>query len=149
VKKIRLPIADYAVAKLWHLTICAADGTSPFVNDGLTRDVIDQLRASSSKCGIRVHLYCFMPDHVHLLVGNPDGDDVIRFVRHFKQLTGYSFKQANGSALWQERFYDRVLRGDSEIEAVSEYIWRNPVEEGVVADAEAYPYSGSFEWETR
>jgi putative transposase len=94
--------------------------------------------------GFDVLAYCFMPDHVHLLVEGNEGADLIEFVRVFKQRTAYYYKNAAGNPLWQRSFHDRVLRGEEGTEAVARYIWNNPVRKGLASSATDYPFIGSF-----
>ena len=85
-----------------------------------------------------------MPDHLHLLVEptTPDAD-VLRFVTMFKQRTAFQHRRQGGPGLWQESFYDRVIRSEETTLSVAKYIWANPVREGLVARAEDWPYNGS------
>src|SRR5688572_16366179 len=99
-KKIRLPLEIYATTNAWHITIRARADTVPFWETYWAASTIEQLKASGERTGIRVLVYCLMPDHLHLLIDNPDGADVIKFVRHFKQMTGYSYKRATETQLW-------------------------------------------------
>jgi REP element-mobilizing transposase RayT len=86
-----------------------------------------------------------MPDHLHLLVEVPEGVSLQRLVRWFKQMSGYTIKQALGSAAWQVSYYDHVLRREDAIEDVAQYIWNNPVVDGLADDWTAYPLSGPRE----
>lgn len=88
--------------------------------------------------------YCFMPDHLHLLVEGDEEADLIKFIREFKQLTAYSYKNVAGHKLWQRSFYDRVLRVDEDARAVARYICNNPVRKGLAASPLEYPFIGSF-----
>ena len=90
--------------------------------------------------------YCFMPDHVHLLVEGLDShSDMRRFVSLFKQKTGYWYRRAHNERLWSSNYYEHVLRDDEATIAVAKYIIQNPVRQGIVEHYDSYPYSGSFE----
>jgi putative transposase len=104
------------------------------------------LEISAQKYNVRIYAYCFMPNHLHLLAHNEKGDDLLQFVRHFKQKTGFAFKQKARTQLWQARFYDRALRSDDDLKEVAEYIIGNPVSAGLASAPEQFPFSGSFEW---
>jgi REP element-mobilizing transposase RayT len=88
--------------------------------------------------------YCVMPDHVHLLLeALADDADFKSTMRHWKQTTGYAWKQRARRRLWQEGYYDRVLRErDSDLDVVR-YILDNPHRAGLTSDDEPYPYMGS------
>jgi REP-associated tyrosine transposase len=73
--------------------------------------------------GFSIHAYCLMPDHVHVLAeGVRATANALEFVRHFKQLTGFRFKQQTHKALWEFSFYDHVLSKADEIVEVARYI---------------------------
>jgi putative transposase len=91
--------------------------------------------------------YCVMPDHVHLLVhGRRHTSDLRRFVKRVKQSTGQRYSQKAKRPLWQEGYYDRVLRPEEAEAMVARYIIENPVRAGLVTTPSDYPYVGSDEW---
>jgi REP-associated tyrosine transposase len=63
---------------------------------------------------------------------------------HSEQRSGWLFKQNFGRRLWQEGYYDRVLRDDDDSAAVIRYIVNNPIRGGLVVSPVEYPYWGSF-----
>ena len=73
-------------------------------------------------------------------------DSWAAFVR-FKQISGYSMKQAYPRVRWQHSFYDHIIRSDESIEDAIAYIARNPVRAGLAATWQSYPYSGSIGWD--
>ena len=95
-----------------------------------------------------VWAYCFMPDHLHLLIEGKSGNaDMKTFVSSLKQKTAYWFKSIYGMQLWEANYYEHVLRNDEATTAVARYIIQNPVRKVIVEDYSQYPYSGSFEFE--
>ena len=46
--------------------------------------------------------------------------------------------------LWQENYYEHILRKDEDTISVVKYILNNPVRKGLVEDYREYFYSGSF-----
>src|SRR5665213_779081 len=88
--------------------------------------------------------YCFMPDHVHLLVyGTSGAADLRAFAVDFKKVTGFEYRHRQGRHLWQPRYFDRVLRDDESTEAVARYTLENPVRAGLAARLGEYPFAGS------
>jgi REP element-mobilizing transposase RayT len=91
-----------------------------------------------------------MPDHLHILVqGTSGATDARRFVAVFKQVSGFHFRQETGGRLWQEGYYDHVLRSEDVVISVVRYIVLNPVRAGICADPAAYPLLGSSRYELR
>ena len=96
-----------------------------------------------------VPAYCLMADHLHALVAGRTADaDLRRFVCRFKQRTGFEWKQRTGKRLWQEGYYDRVLRSEESSLSVIAYIADNPVSAGVAGSIAEYRYFGSSEQST-
>jgi len=88
--------------------------------------------------------YCFMPDHLHLLVeGKSPSSDLQQFGKYAKQYSGFSYKREHGRHLWQPSFNDRVLRSDDDTWGVARYIVENPLVAGLATRADEYPFCGS------
>ena len=67
-----------------------------------------------------------------------------RFVRLFKQKSGFAFRRKCGLLLWQRSYYDHVLRKEELLRDVALYILGNPVRKGLVEEYAMYPFSGSL-----
>jgi len=57
--------------------------------------------------------------------------------------SGFAFARRSGRRLWQDGYYDHVLRDDESTIAVARYIFENPVRAGLARRVEEYPHSGS------
>jgi putative transposase len=66
-----------------------------------------------------------------------------RFVAMFKQRSAFDYRKPRKARLWQEGFYDHVLRDDEPAIGVAAYILHNPVRAGLCATIGEYPYLGS------
>ena len=107
--------------------------------------VLSQIVRAASECDIAVVAYCFMPDHLHLLVqGQTDSSDCKRFIARAKQYSGFYYWREFGQQLWQRYGFERVLREDETTEVVARYIVENPMRAGLVERVDEYPYMGSF-----
>jgi putative transposase len=85
-----------------------------------------------------------MPDHLHLLIeGCAPSADVRMWAGGFRQRTGYAYRRLCGTRLWQDGYFDRVLRDEERTFDVVRYVIENPVRAGLCADARRYPFSGS------
>lgn len=159
-KRNRLALAEYRGAKTYSLTICTADRQQLFVDARLVSHCFQELGRQARVSKALVYAYCFMPDHLHLLIGS-DGDDLdlIGFVKLFKQRTGWWYRNEHrGSlkasptgviappALWQKSYYDHIVRSGVALRTVAEYVLANPVRAGLVADPGRYPFAGSLVW---
>jgi len=144
-KKIRLAVSRYLGRGIYFVTMCC-EGRRPIFRDSLLASwIVEKLKVVSEANGFGVHAYCVMPDHIHVIVeGLRNGSDMERFVKAFKQGTGFEYKKKSGQHLWQRRYYDHILRATDSLDAVMWYVWLNPVRAGLCANAWNYPHSGSF-----
>lgn len=148
-KRIRLELEAYRLGHCFSVTIGAVERGQLFADPMTVEACLAALKQSAEKYEAAVYAYCFMPDHLHLLARTPVGISFIDFIRHLKQLSAYRLRRQAGARgpIWQRRFYDHALRSDEGVLAAARYIFENPARAGIVADADDYPYSGSFVWE--
>jgi len=69
-----------------------------------------------------------------------------RFVKVAKERSGRAFRKRSGERLWQEGYFERVLRDDADARTFAEYIVRNPVRAGLAGTPTEYEHAGSAEW---
>lgn len=136
----RLPSFDYVGEHSYHLVFNTRRRCPRFSDASIATTCLHLLEASSARYGVQIPAYCFMPDHLHLLVVGADSAPLYRFAQHFKQATGYRHQ-----GLWQRSFYDHILRSEEAEEAVAFYIWENPVRAGLADTILDYPHSGPRE----
>ena len=144
-KNIRLEAKDYIGRRQYFVTLCCARRRSLLGQREISGWAIARLRQSATRHAFQVHAYCVMPDHLHLLAeGMGAGSNLLRFVAHFKQTTGFEFQQRWSKELWQFKYFDHILRQADASESVAWYIGLNPVRKGYCREARDYRYSGSF-----
>jgi putative transposase len=151
-KNIRLHPIHYRGRRWFFVTLCCESRRPVFSDSENARGLIDCLKITAERYRFGVHAFCVMPDHFHALVeGVALDSDLLLFVRNFKQSSSREYSTAKGEPLWQKKFYDHILRAKDSPEAVSWYIWMNPVRKGLCSQPIQYPYSGSFTdpWETK
>jgi hypothetical protein len=71
------------------------------------------------------------------------GSKGLRTASMFKQRSSFARKRATGRKLWQEGFFDRVLRNDEATLDVIAYIIKNPIRAGYCVEPREYPFTGS------
>ena len=94
---------------------------------------------------MRIYGYVVMPEHVHLLVNEPE-DAPLADAMHFLKLSFAkrlrSRKRAiESSSFWQKRYHDRNVRDAQEFTVKLRYLHRNPVERGLVKEPGAWKWS--------
>jgi putative transposase len=71
--------------------------------------------------------YVLMPEHVHLLVGEPRISSLASALQVLKQRTSKILKQAAEMHFWQTRYYDFNVRNPEKRTKKLRYMHRNPV----------------------
>ncbi len=124
--------------------MCVFGRRSAFDDPSVVTLVLRELLRTARECGVEIVAYCFMPDHVHFLAeGLTAASDTARCIRLFRQRTGLLYRRTRGDRLWQEGFFDRVLRSDDDTLGVVRYIVGNPVRAGLCDAVERFPFSGA------
>jgi putative transposase len=140
----RLPQFEYVGAHRYSLTLCAFERKSLFTNAGLVEVMLAQILRAAALCEFQILAYCFMPDHVHLIVrGAAESASLIAFMKRAKQLAGFHGRRVTGGPVWQPGYCDRVLRESEDTRIVVAYVLANPVRAGLVNAPGDYPFSGS------
>ena len=89
--------------------------------------------------------YCFMPDHLHVVVrGLREQSDAWLALVDFKRDTGAWLYARKLPARWQKGFDIRLLDRSEAVEAACLYVWNNPVRAGLVQHWDDYPFSGTI-----
>ncbi|MDP2681543.1 MAG: transposase [Deltaproteobacteria bacterium] len=140
----RLKKFDYKGPYAYFITICTNFKNQYFVEKETVEAVLSLLKGCASDYRFKIFAYCFMPDHLHILLQGEEDSSLKEFMRIFKQKTEWCFKKNRQKALWQKSYYDHVVRKDEAIEGISRYILGNPVRKGMVNDFRDYPFSGSM-----
>ena len=89
-------------------------------------------------------LYCFMPDHLHVIVwGQSDEAMPKAAMDGFKIGSGIWLRRHSPGFRWQTDYHDRIIRDHAEWCHKVRYILNNPVRAGLVNSFEDYPFLGS------
>jgi len=98
---------------------------------------LERVRRSFNLC---VYGYVVMPEHVHLLLSEPQRDTLADAIKSLKQ--GVS-RRLIGEAehFWQKRYYDFNIRNYRQFMEKLRYIHRNPVKRGLCARPDDWGWS--------
>ena len=92
--------------------------------------------------GFCVFGYVVMPEHVHLLVSEPERGELSVAIQMLKQIVARKRNlRAGDDAFWQKRYYDFNVWSRHKFREKLRYIHRNPVRRGLVEKAEDWPWS--------
>jgi putative transposase len=85
-----------------------------------------------------------MPEHVHLLVSEPETELLAKAIQALKiAVAGRArhYRNNEDSPLWQKRYFDHNVRSCESFETLLRYVHRNPVKRGLVRCPEDWKWS--------
>ena len=85
--------------------------------------------------------YVVMPEHVHLLVTEPERGSLARAIQMLKQLTAHKLTVSSAAPFWHTRYYDFNVRTSKKRIEKLRYMHRNPVARGLVEKPEDWEWS--------
>jgi putative transposase len=91
--------------------------------------------------GFGVLGYVVMPEHVHLLVGEPGIASLATALQALKQSVARRLALRQPEPFWQARYYDFNVWSERKRVEKLRYIHRNPVTRGLVAKPEDWQWS--------
>ncbi|WP_346837874.1 transposase [Microbulbifer sp. SAOS-129_SWC] len=157
-KSIRLKNYDYSNTGAYFITICiqhkhcllgeVRDGAMQLNTAG--RMVADHwLKIPSRFPQVILDEFVIMPNHIHGVIALPDKEDTVpgssdvanyaplgRILQAFKSITTREYTAGVKARswpsfpgkLWQRNYWDRVIRSETELSLIREYIRNNPLQ---------------------
>lgn len=125
-----------------HIVNRGVDRQPIYLDDDDRRAFLWLLAETHRRFSLRVHAFCLMGNHFHLLVHMP-GDDLAQAMRH---LTGryaslFNVRHDRDGPLFRGRYQNRVVDDDGYLVAALRYIHLNPVAAGLVSDPAQHRWS--------
>jgi putative transposase len=101
-------------------------------------DALERVREQHQLC---VYGYVIMPEHVHLLVSEPEHGKLAQAVQSLKQGVARRLALRATESFWQARYYDFNVWSHRKFVEKLRYIHRNPVKRGLVVRPEDWHWS--------
>jgi putative transposase len=131
----------YQQARDLHFLTFSCYRREPLLASGSARDLVERA-LERARLGYRFYVtgYVVMPEHVHLLISEPERGTVARALQAMKQSVARRLI-GDRQHFWQARYYDfNVWTEKKRIEKLR-YIHRNPVTRGLVERPEDWRWS--------
>ncbi len=97
--------------------------------------------------------FVFLPDHFHILI-RPTGESNFSQIMHsvknnYTRVYKQRINHIGTLHFWQKRFWDHVIRDESDLEHHIHYIHYNPIKHGYACDLRSYKNSSYLAWQER
>ncbi len=153
------------------ITFAVVDWIDVFTRPTYKQVITESLIYCQKEKGLRIHGWCLMTNHLHLLVSAKEGFNLSDILRDFKKFTAkkvlqdlesnpkesrrtwmlWMFRKA-GSAnsnnqtyqFWRQDNRPMEVTGNEFFHQKMEYLHYNPVKEGFCTTPEDYPYSSAL-----
>ncbi|HEY6763156.1 MAG TPA: transposase [Candidatus Sulfotelmatobacter sp.] len=112
-----------------------------FNNDGACATFLSALERVRVQYRLCVYGYVIMPEHVHLLLNEPEGGTLAQVLQSLKQGVARRLALRAKDSFWQARYYDFNVWSEGKFVEKLRYIHRNPVDRGLVTRPEDWPWS--------
>jgi REP element-mobilizing transposase RayT len=126
----------------YHITSRGNEKKDIYKSDRDRKKFLAYLESATERYGARIHVYCLMSNHYHLLMETPDGN-LSEIMRHINgaYTNYYNVKRGRGGHLFQGRYRALLVEVDEYAEELSRYIHLNPVKAGIAKKPEDYIWS--------
>ncbi len=98
---------------------------------------------AEKRLGCMAIAWVILPDHLHLLIETPD-QRLSEIMHHIKLTFSARYREYHNIVrghIWQSRFWDHLIRNETDLAKHVDYIHINPVKHGYVSKPEEWEYS--------
>jgi putative transposase len=138
------PARVVAVGAPHHITHRGNNRQDVFLTDEDRRRYQHLLRLHLGPCQADLLGWCWMSNHVHLIVVPHADDSLARLIRrvHSSYAQDFNRRRSRDGHLWRSRFYSCPL-GPSHLDAALLYVDLNPVRAAMTGTATAWEWSSA------
>ena len=156
---------------IYFITTTVVGWIDAFTRKELAEVIIESLRYCQSEKGLIIYAWCLMPSHLHMIVSAKENYKLSDIIRDFKKFTSKkiikTIEEINESRewlldkfsfaariniknkeykFWQDGFHPIALYSNEFKDQKLDYIHNNPIESGIVSEAEHYKYSSAISY---
>ena len=128
---------------VYHLTQRGTNRMPVFHWDHDRLHYLALLEETSTRMECRIHAYCLMSNHVHLLVS---AEDALNLPRMMSRLQGmyarwFNLTRHRSGSLWERRFHSTHVESEAHLHSSFHYLDHNPVRGRICTRADQYEWS--------
>jgi len=131
----------------YHVTLRGNHRQPIFFNER-DRDLLDEIVAEAAeKSGLRIHAFCWMTNHLHLLTQVSDvplGRAMLRIASRYARSVQHRLETTGH--LFERRYHCTIVDADRYLLTLLRYIHLNPVKAGLVRDPTDYRWSSHADY---
>lgn len=157
---------------VYFLTLTVVEWIDIFTRASYRHIIIDSLNYCIKHKGLNVYSWCLMSNHLHMIAGATDEDNLSNILRDFKKFTskaiidvikeepesrrewllnlfwyaGKNDKKIKNFKVWQDGNDAKEIQTTAFLEEKIEYIHNNPVKAEIVANPHEYLYSSARDY---
>jgi putative transposase len=135
-------VRRYQHARHLHYITFTCYHRAPHLNTPVARDLFERtLERVRRWYGCCISGYVVMPEHVHLLLSEPERSELSVVLQMLKQIVSRKLGTGTGEPFWQRRYYDFNVWSSAKLGEKLDYMHHNPVRRGLVERPEDWPWS--------
>ena len=158
---------------MYFITFSVVEWVDVFTRKEYADIIIESLKYCVCNKGLRVHAWCLMSNHIHLIASSEEGSNLSNVLRDFKKFTSSSvirsisenkiesrrnwmlwlFKSAGERncrnekyQFWRQNNQPKELETNHFMDEKLNYLHENPVKVGMVESPEDYLYSSARDY---
>ncbi len=121
----------------------------PLLGTPAARNTFEEvLEITRRKHQFWINAYVVMPEHVHLLVSEPEVSMLSTALKVLKQESTRKLKTPGMDHFWQARYYDFNVHSEKKRAEKVDYIHFNPVHRGLVEEPQDWRWSSYRHYDT-
>jgi len=98
--------------------------------------------------GFYVTGFVVMPEHVHLLLSEPERSNLAVALQMLKQIVSQKLNEHATNPFWQPRYYDFNVYREQKLMEKLDYMHQNPVRRGLVTRPEDWTWNSARHYAT-
>jgi putative transposase len=147
------PLRDDTAGTIYHVLNRSAHNVTLFHTPSDYRSFLSLMIEAQKRIPIRLHAYCLMPNHWHLLLSPVHDKAMGKFIKQLCSQHSQRWLKFHGAsrsgAIYEARYKSIPVTTNRYLFTVWRYIERNPLEAELAPRAELWPWSSLAQRENK
>jgi len=127
---------------IYHIVLRGINKQTVFYDDEDKEVLLNRIKLTKEKQGLKIYAFCFMNNHIHLLIKETTIEiaKIMRLILS-SYVFWYNSKYERVGNLFQDRYKSEPIENDEYLLCAARYIHQNAVKAGLVQDVSEYKWS--------